>query len=115
MPRWGWRALYAHCTSFIAPDIFVQVLTPYIKLSLLSGGIGSNRGAIAGAVLVVTFLEGTRFIVPFIPGLSAVQGAALREMAISAVLLVLLRFRTQGLLPEAHDHLPPLPKESARA
>ncbi|MEJ1978002.1 MAG: branched-chain amino acid ABC transporter permease [Acetobacteraceae bacterium] len=100
-------ALYAHYTSYIAPDIFVPLLTLYIKLSLLSGGVGNNRGAIVGAVLVVTFLEGTRFIVPFLPGLSAVQGAALREMLISGALLLLLRFRTQGLVPEAQSHLPP--------
>jgi branched-chain amino acid transport system permease protein len=100
-------ALYAHYTSFIAPDIFVPLLTLYIKLSLLAGGVGSNRGAIAGAVLVVTFLEGTRFIIPFVPGVSAVQGAALREMLVSGFLLLLLRFRTQGLVPEAHSHLSP--------
>jgi branched-chain amino acid transport system permease protein len=101
-------ALYAHYTSFIAPDIFVPLLTLYIKLSLLAGGVGNNAGAIVGAVLVVSFLESTRFIIPFVPGISAVQGAALREMLISGFLLVLLRFRSQGLLPEASSHLPRL-------
>jgi branched-chain amino acid transport system permease protein len=101
-------ALYAHYTSFIAPDIFVPLLTLYIKLSLLAGGVGNNAGAIAGAVLVVSFLEGTRFIIPFVPGISAVQGAALREVLISFFLLVLLRFRAQGLVPEASSHLPRL-------
>jgi branched-chain amino acid transport system permease protein len=101
-------ALYAHYTSFIAPDIFVPLLTLYIKLSLLAGGVGNNAGAVAGAVLVVSFLESTRFIIPFVPGISAVQGAALREMLISGFLLVLLRFRSQGLLPEASSHLPRL-------
>jgi branched-chain amino acid transport system permease protein len=101
-------ALYAHYTSFIAPDIFVPLLTLYIKLSLLSGGVGNNRGAIVGAVLVVAFLESTRFIIPWVPGLSAVQGAALREMLISGFLLVLLRFRVNGLIPEAQSHLPPV-------
>jgi branched-chain amino acid transport system permease protein len=101
-------ALDAHYTSFIAPDIFVPLLTLYIKLALLSGGVGSNKGAIAGAILVVTFLEGTRFITPLVPGISAVQGAALRQMLVCASLLVLLRFRPRGLLPEAHAHLPPI-------
>jgi branched-chain amino acid transport system permease protein len=114
-------ALYAHYTSFIAPDIFVALLTLYIKLSLLAGGVGNNRGGIAGAILVVSFLEGTRFIIPWVPGISAVQGAALREMLISSFLLVLLRFRTQGLIPEAPSHLlrwdgpTPLQKELTRA
>src|SRR4051812_16728771 len=114
-------ALYGHYTSYIAPDIFVPLLTLYIKLSLLAGGVGNNRGAIVGAVLVVTFLEGTRFIVPLVPGVSAVQGAALREMITSSALLVLLRFRTQGLIPEARSHLPrarawaAAPKEATHA
>jgi branched-chain amino acid transport system permease protein len=43
--------------------------------------------------------------VPLIPGITAVQGAALREIFLSASLLVVLRFRVRGLLPEAHDHL----------
>jgi branched-chain amino acid transport system permease protein len=106
-------ALYGHYTSFIAPDIFVPLLTLYIKLSLLVGGVGSNRGAVVGAVLVVTFLESTRFIIPFVPGISAVQGAALREIIVSGALLVLLRFRTRGLVPEAHSHPVVAPGRSA--
>ncbi|MFI5013107.1 MAG: branched-chain amino acid ABC transporter permease [Hyphomicrobiales bacterium] len=93
-------ALYGHYTSFIAPDIFVPLLTLYIKLSLLAGGLGNNRGAILGAVVVVFFLESTRFIIPLVPGLSPVQGAALREFLISVSLIVLLRWRPSGLLPE---------------
>ena len=52
----------------------------------------------------MTFLESTRFIMPLIPGLSAVQGAALREFLISVSLIVILRFRQQGILPEAREH-----------
>ncbi len=100
-------ALYGHYTSFIAPDIFVPLLTLYIKLSLLAGGVGNNRGAVLGAVLIVTFLESTRFVIAAIPGLTAVQGAAMREILLSAALLLILRFRTRGLLPEATAH--PLP------
>lgn len=97
-------ALYGHYTSFIAPDIFVPLLTLYIKLALLVGGVGNTWGAVAGAILVVTFLESTRFVTPLIPGLSPVQGAALREFLISASLIVILRFRAQGVFPEARSH-----------
>jgi branched-chain amino acid transport system permease protein len=107
-------ALYGHYTSFIAPDIFVPLLTLYIKLALLVGGVGNNRGAILGAIAVVTFLESTRFIVPLIPGISNVQGAALREFLISASLIVILRFRSGGILPESREHpvLPAAERES---
>jgi len=97
-------ALYGHYTSYIAPDIFVPLLTLYIKLALLVGGVGNNWGAVVGAVAVVTFLESTRFIVPLVPGLSHVQGAALREFLISVSLIVILRFRPQGIFPEAAAH-----------
>jgi branched-chain amino acid transport system permease protein len=107
-------ALYGHYTSYIAPDLFVPLLTLYIKLALLAGGVGNNRGAVLGAVVVVTFLESTRFVVPLIPGLTYVQGAALRELMISAALIVVLRLRPQGLLPEARMH-PVLAKEAAPA
>ncbi len=96
-------ALYGHFTSFIAPDLFAPLLTLYIKLSLLAGGLGNNIGAVLGAVLVVFFLESTRFIVPLIPGISAVQAASLRELLIAVALLVILRFHTRGLIPEKHS------------
>jgi branched-chain amino acid transport system permease protein len=107
-------ALYGHYTSFIAPDIFVPLLTLYIKLALLVGGVGNTSGAVVGAIVVVTFLESTRFITPLIPGLSAVQGAALREFLISVSLIVILRFRSQGILPEALSH-PVVPATKAEA
>jgi branched-chain amino acid transport system permease protein len=105
-------ALYAHFTSYIAPDLFAPLLTLYVKLSLLAGGLGNGKGAVLGAVLVVFFLESTRFIVPLIPGISAVQGAALRELLISVALLVVLRFYARGLIPERIEH-PPLPVVAA--
>lgn len=106
-------ALYGHFTSYIAPDLFAPLLTLYIKLSLLAGGLGNNIGAIVGAVLVVFFLESTRFVIPHIPEISAVQGAALREILIAVALLLVLRVRARGLIPERISEVP-LP-EPARA
>ncbi len=39
-------ALYAHETSYIAPDIFAPLLTLNIILALVAGGVGNNAGAI---------------------------------------------------------------------
>jgi len=97
-------ALYAHYTSFIVPDLFVPLFTLYIKLSLLIGGIGNNRGGIAGAFMLVLFLESTRFIFPYLPDLSPVQVAAARELLICAALLLVLKRRKRGLIPEPNDH-----------
>jgi branched-chain amino acid transport system permease protein len=106
-------ALYAHYTSFIAPEIFVPLLTLYVKLALLTGGVGNNRGAVLGAFAIVFLLESTRFVIPLVPGLSTVQGAALRELLIAALLIVMLRYRPAGLVPERLP-LIPVPAPSGR-
>ena len=93
-------ALWGHYTSYIAPEVFVPLLTIYVVLALTAGGTGNNWGAIVGAFLVVFFLEATRFATGWLPGLKPVQVAAVRELLIGASLLVLLRLRPTGLLPE---------------
>ena len=93
-------ALYAHETSYVAPDIFAPLLTLNIILALVAGGVGNNRGAVLGAVLIVVLLEGTRFVAPLLPFLGPAQIAAMREFAISVLLLALLRAMPGGLLPE---------------
>ena len=93
-------ALWGHYTSFIAPDVFVPLITIYVVLALTAGGTGNNWGAVTGAFLVVFFMEGTRFVTAAVPGLKAVQVAALREGLIGLSLLLILRLRPAGLLPE---------------
>lgn len=95
-------ALYGHYNAYIAPEGFVPLITIYIVLALTAGGTGTNAGAVVGAALVVVFMEGTRFVVAEIPGLAAVQIAAVREFMIATLLIVLLRVRPQGLMPERH-------------
>jgi branched-chain amino acid transport system permease protein len=93
-------ALYAHETSYVAPDIFAPLLTLNIILALVAGGIGNNAGALLGAALIVTLLEGTRFAAPYLPFLAPAQVAAMRELLISVLLLTILRFFPDGILPE---------------
>jgi branched-chain amino acid transport system permease protein len=100
-------ALYAHETSYIAPDIFAPLLTLNIILALVAGGVGNNAGAVLGAVLIVVLLEGTRFAAPFLPFLAPAQVAAFRELLVSGLLLVILRFLPAGIIPErlpTHPH-----------
>jgi branched-chain amino acid transport system permease protein len=93
-------ALWGHYTSFIAPDVFVPLITIYVVLALTAGGTGNNWGAALGAFLVVFFMEATRFATGWLPGLKPVQIAAMRELLIGASLLVVLHLRPRGLLPE---------------
>jgi branched-chain amino acid transport system permease protein len=102
-------ALYGHYTSFIAPETFVPLLTIYVVLALTAGGTGNNVGAVVGALIIVLFLEGTRFMTGWIPALKPVQIAAVREFMIGASLIVVLRCRPAGLLPERIPRLEDTP------
>jgi len=93
-------ALYAHYNAYIAPEGFAPLLTIYIVLALTAGGVGAMRGAVLGALIVLLLLEGTRFLAQEIPGVTPVQKAALRESIIALSLILLLRVRPQGLIPE---------------
>jgi len=93
-------ALYAHFTSYIAPDLFAPLLTLNVVLALVAGGIGNDAGAVLGAVLLIALLEGTRFAAALLPFLAPAQTAALRQMLISVLLLIVLRALPRGIIPE---------------
>lgn len=93
-------ALYGHYQSFISPEHFQPLLTIYIFLAVSAGGVGRPAGAVLGAYAVILFIEATRFAAAAVPGISAVQGAALREMMVGAALIVILRWKPSGIMPE---------------
>jgi len=93
-------SLFAAYDGYVAPDSFDVLVTLLVVLALTAGGVGRMQGALVGAVLVVALTEGTRFLGLLLPGLSALQVASLRQGAIGLFLLLLLRLRPQGLLPE---------------
>lgn len=102
-------ALYGHFTSYIAPDIFLPLITVYIFLAVASGGVGRPTGALVGAYFVMVLLESARFVVELIPAVTAVQRAALKEMLIAVALILVLRLKPSGMLPE---QIPAAPRRS---
>jgi branched-chain amino acid transport system permease protein len=93
-------ALYAHFQSYVSPDHFQPLITIYIFLAVTAGGVGRPTGAVLGAYVVVIFLEGTRFVTTWVPGLQPVQLAALHEILVGLALILVLHLRPEGLLPE---------------
>ena len=78
-----------------------------IWAALLIGGRGNNWGAILGALLVpVVFQEATRFLPQF--G-SAELIPALRNIIVGALLILVLWFRPQGIIPERKKRFYELP------
>jgi branched-chain amino acid transport system permease protein len=110
-------ALYAHFLSFISPEHLQPDITIEIFLALTAGGLGRPTGAVAGAYVVLIFMEGTRFLAGATPGLTPVQATSVREAAVGLALLLVLNLRPRGMLPEtippARSTARPSPREVA--
>ena len=90
-------AFYAHFITFISPEQFIPLVTFYVWMGLLMGGAGSVRGALGGAMLLMIFLEGSRFIKDWIPGVSEVQMASVRLAVVGLALILVTLYRPDGL------------------
>lgn len=74
------------------------------------GGSGNNLGAMVGAaIVVVLFNEGTQLLLPLVPGLSSSSAiiAEIQPVALNLLVIVVLRWRQQGLIPEHVQNLYP--------
>lgn len=93
-------ALYAHYVQNISPEVFMPILAMFIWMSVIVGGAGNNWGLLLGAGIVMTILEGTRFLGDFIEFLDAEKLSSIRIIMIGTLLIIILRVRPRGLLPE---------------
>jgi len=92
-------SLWAHFIGSIQPHDFTPELTFILWASIIIGGKGNNAGVILGTVLVIgLFEQATRFL----PSISNHPQAlpAIRMICIGLLLLLTLRFKPRGLLPE---------------
>ena len=85
--------LYVHYVGFIDPSSFTINDSIFLITIVLLGGSDSIAGAILGAAILVLLPELTRLL-----GFSGVIGAHLRQMIIGLALILLARYRPQGLL-----------------
>jgi branched-chain amino acid transport system permease protein len=90
-------AFYAHFITFISPEQFLPLVTFYVWMGLIMGGSGTVRGALGGSVLLMIFLEGSRFIKDWVPGVSEVQMASVRLAAVGLALILVTLYRPKGL------------------
>ncbi|MFZ0215684.1 MAG: branched-chain amino acid ABC transporter permease, partial [Candidatus Dormiibacterota bacterium] len=85
--------------SSLNPGGWTTGETFVVWAALLLGGRGNNLGAVLGALVVpVIFTEATRFLPPISANPALVP--ALRNVIVGALLIVVLFFRPQGILPE---------------
>jgi len=93
-------ALFAHYVQNISPEIFSPMIAIFIWMSVILGGAGNNKGLLIGAGIVMGILEGTRFLGDVFRDVDAETLAAVRIILIGVLLILIIRFRPQGILPE---------------
>lgn len=91
-------AFYAHYITYIVPDQFIPLVTFYVWMAIIMGGVGRVSGAVVGAAILMLFLEGSRFLRDIIPGVSEVDMASVRIGAVGLLLILFIMFRPQGLM-----------------
>jgi len=98
----GGGLLVEHDSAF-GSNGWVPIETFIIFAAVIIGGMGNNLGSILGAAVVLVGLnEATRFLPSSIPA-ATVQ--PLRGILIGVLMLLVLRFRPEGLIPERRNRL----------
>ncbi len=93
-------SLNAHYIQHISPDAFTPTIAIFIWMCVITGGAGNNKGLLIGAGLVMVLLEGTRFLGEIFSFLDAEKSSAVRIIIISVLLILVIRFRPEGIMPE---------------
>jgi branched-chain amino acid transport system permease protein len=88
--------------TLLVPDEFDPVFTIFGFVIVILGGLGSYVGVILGSLILMTVLEGTRYVE--LP-LSADKVAAIRFIIVGLVLILLMAFRPQGILGSKQEML----------
>jgi ABC-type branched-subunit amino acid transport system permease subunit len=91
----------AHLTNFVAPGNLDPIWTFYVWVAVMLGGSGSNRGALLGGFVVVAIREGPRLLNSL--GALPIDAAPLRLLIIGVLIILVMRFRPQGVLPPQRE------------
>jgi branched-chain amino acid transport system permease protein len=91
-------AFYAHYIGYVAPDQFIPLITFQIWMAIIMGGVGRVSGALVGTVILMAFLEGSRFLRDVVPFISEVEMASVRLGVVGLALILFTLYRPQGLM-----------------
>jgi ABC-type branched-subunit amino acid transport system permease subunit len=92
-------AFYAFENRYINPDDGLPVETFILWAMVILGGRGNPSGVVIGTIVVQTLYVGTRYLTTLVP-ISADTLSALRLVVIGVLIVLIMMFRPQGLLPE---------------
>lgn len=88
-------SLYASYVTYIDPTSFNLDESIFILSVVIVGGSGNLRGPIIGTLLMILLPEGLRFL-----GIPDSVAANVRQIIYAVILILLMRFRPQGLAGE---------------
>jgi len=88
-------ALYAHYFNYVGPDGFTIDETIYILAMVILGGTGNLWGSVVGALVLVGLPEALKLI-----DMPVDVADKARLVIYGALLIVILRVRPEGILPE---------------
>ena len=99
--------IYGAQRTFVCPESFTLLASITILAMVILGGMGSIPGAILGAAaltilnldILKTFSEFVRTSLPWIP--SQVDPAKYERLVFGLILVLMMIYRPQGLIPEA--------------
>ncbi|QDX41428.1 branched-chain amino acid ABC transporter permease [Salarchaeum sp. JOR-1] len=92
---------YAHLNLYVGPGDLNPITTFYVWVAVILGGSGSNRGALFGGFVIVAIQQGTRFLNDF--GWIPFDVAPLRLLVIGVIIVLIMRFRPEGVLPPQRE------------
>jgi len=99
-------SLYAHYVTFVSADTFTVELTIYLLTMVIVGGTGNLAGSLLGAFVLAVLPEALKFV-----DMPSDVADKIRQMMYGLLLILMLRLRPQGLLPESasahHYNAPP--------
>ncbi len=88
-------ALYAGLISYVDPFAFTIHESIFLQALVIVGGSGNVYGSVVGAAVLITIPEMLRFF-----DVPTTVASPIREILYGALMILFLRFRPKGLLPE---------------
>ncbi|MFP4126850.1 MAG: ABC transporter permease subunit [Alphaproteobacteria bacterium] len=82
-------------------DFFTINVTVIVWIGMLIGGAGNDRGVLAGLAVIMGFQLLTRFLNQELPLITQDQFASLRFVFVGLLLMLIIRYRPQGLWGDA--------------
>jgi branched-chain amino acid transport system permease protein len=91
--------LYAFLNGYISPEDCLPIETFVLWAMVVVGGRGNVTGIVAGTIVVQTLYVGSRFLTHLV-AIPAETIAALRLVAIGAMITLIMMFWPDGVIPE---------------